>query len=344
MLKRMVKFLRWLEENDNYIIVSHSDADGAISAYIISKILDSLGKKYDVTFSSISRKRRVFSEISSENIIILDLSIDDVLDLLSGKNFWVIDHHKPLFIENGINLFQEIGGVGSASTICFYIANIFEGVKNVEIVDGRVGVLSAISDGNLIDCLPVLKITMPSYELENYIGRGILFGIFSIYSTLFDWMGTDPLKAKEFYESLKRNDQGDSLEMLVKTLEDLGFENAIEQNVKILKKGLKYLEKRRFIKIFETENVVIYKIKKRDAYFSRFIVDFLRNAMPEKEVVGVYFEWKDRGSISLRSLRVDLLERLKDINARVGGHKKAVSISFERERLKEILREISERI
>lgn len=347
MIDKIIDFIRWLNEDDGFLIISHSDADGALSAYIISKILDNLEKKYDVVFSSISRKKSVLENVYDKNVIVLDLTIDEIENHLQRNNFWVIDHHKPIYLENSINIFQNLGGIGSASIICFLIAKIFEGIYQKKIVDNKIGILAAISDGNLIDCLPILRMTIPQDELEVYIGRGVLFGIFSIYSTLFDWIGTDPIKAKEFYEALKRNDNLDIISTLVRTLEDLQFEKAIEQNMKILKKGLKYLEIRKSNKIFENEKIAIYKIRKRDAFLSRFIVDFIRNVMPEKEIVGVLSESKGYCTVSLRSNKVNLLDKIHNISKfckRFGGHSKAVSFTFEKEKLKEILKILGEKI
>ncbi len=347
MIDRIVEFINWMKKKDKFLLFSHSDADGVLSSYIISKMLESLGKEYNVIFSSVSRKRENMEGVSEENVIVLDLTMDGVEDILCKKDFWIIDHHKPLEIKNSINVFQNSGGIGSASTICFLIAKIFEGIHQRKVVDNKIGVLAAISDGNLIDCLPILRMTIPQDELEVYIGRGVLFGIFSIYSTLFDWIGTDPIKAKEFYESLKRNDCGDSITMLVKTLEDLQFERAIEQNVKILKKGLRYLETRRSNKIFENDRMVVYKIRKRDSFLSRFIVDFIRNVMPEKEVVGVLSESENYCTMSLRSNKINLLERIKGIEnlcKSFGGHSKAVGLTFEKEKMREILNKIGDMI
>ena len=97
--KQIKNFAENLNHNDDFLLVSHYDADGMASCAIIADLLNFLGKNYEfkilrqldsATIKTINTEHKciIFTDMGSGQIKLISENFSD-------KNIFIIDHHLP---------------------------------------------------------------------------------------------------------------------------------------------------------------------------------------------------------------------------------------------------------
>jgi len=151
-------FAKDLEKEDNFLIVSHYDADGISSCAIIADLLNFLGKNYEFKILRQLDKTTIKTIYTQKSMIFTDLGsgqIDLINENFSGKKIFIIDHHPPeqKYLKTKIeaknliyHLNAHIFGIDgsfeiSASGMCYLVAREL-GRKNL--VD--IAIVGAVGD------------------------------------------------------------------------------------------------------------------------------------------------------------------------------------------------------
>lgn len=158
-LREVVNFVK---DNNDFVIVSHYDADGITSAAIAGLMLKRLKKKFKIHITKSLDVSRI-AEIRKlgNNFLFMDLgsgSIEELEKGLKGKKFAVTDHHTPQKKGNvphfnahyaGLDGSNEISGAG----IIYLVAKELD-EKNIDLakiaVVGAVGDMQDYATGKLI--------------------------------------------------------------------------------------------------------------------------------------------------------------------------------------------------
>jgi len=164
--RRQIKnFAENLKDNDDFLLISHYDADGVASCAIIADLLNFLGKNYEfkilrqldsVTIKEIKttdKKAIIFTDMGSGQIELLK-------ENFSNKKIFIIDHHLPAqeYLKTAINtqnlkiehINPHIFGIDGAfevsgSGMCYFVAREL-GRKNLVDI-AIVGAVGDMQDG-----------------------------------------------------------------------------------------------------------------------------------------------------------------------------------------------------
>ncbi len=101
--EKVEKFIR---DNDNFTVLYHMDCDGIVSAVLLKKTIESLGKTVKTFRASNYEDFETLDAFSlSASVIICDMEVKpENLDAFRGKNLCVIDHHRLVGLEKEENI------------------------------------------------------------------------------------------------------------------------------------------------------------------------------------------------------------------------------------------------
>lgn len=126
--KRLEKARELIEEQTEFRILTHYDADGICSAGIIARYLKDRGKRFHISFfRNVDREKILAIVEQEENVILTDMG-SSMVDELTG-NVIVIDHHKVSTDNESIvhinpHLFGYDGARDAcASTLAYFLVN-----------------------------------------------------------------------------------------------------------------------------------------------------------------------------------------------------------------------------
>lgn len=171
--KHIKNFAENLKKGDDFLLISHHDADGITSCAIISDLLNFLGKKYEFKIlrqldsKTIEEVRAI---VKNRDIIFTDIGsgqIELIKKNLSNRKIFIIDHHLPIaehlktefvFKSENLKIYHlnpHIFGIDGAfevsgSGMCYLVARELGRKKMVDIaIVGAVGDMQD-SSGRLI--------------------------------------------------------------------------------------------------------------------------------------------------------------------------------------------------
>ena len=141
---------RFIKDNDNFVVVSHYDADGLTAGAIAALTLERLGKKYTIRPTrQIDEQRIKALKGLGENYIFVDLGSGQIPIIEENfESFAIVDHHEtlgetkhPHFNAHlvGLNGATEISGAG-----CTYLVSKIVDHKNVDL--SPIAIIGALGD------------------------------------------------------------------------------------------------------------------------------------------------------------------------------------------------------
>ena len=115
--------VEFIKDNDNFVVVSHYDADGLASAGIINTVLERLGKTYEcIPTKQLDSERIELIKGKGDHYIFVDFGSGQIPTIEQNlDSFAIIDHHetlgrtdKPHFNAHlfGLDGAKEISGAG----------------------------------------------------------------------------------------------------------------------------------------------------------------------------------------------------------------------------------------
>ncbi len=99
--KAMEDVIDFSKNNDDFTILYHLDTDGIVSAALLTKVLETLGKKV-VSYRPTNYEDFETLDVSecSGSVFICDMQLrEKYFGLFSGRKLCVIDHHEPINAE-----------------------------------------------------------------------------------------------------------------------------------------------------------------------------------------------------------------------------------------------------
>lgn len=318
----MKKVIEEIKKNKKFQIISDEDLDGIISAFLMSKILEKLNKKFQITIRENGKKLKKLAKKGFDAYILLDLPFEDkeIFEFAKNNKVIYIDHHKreiPKEIPKNL-VYHDIRAlkIKPLTSVSGYVYKIGKKLFGKDFLKYSIfGFLGAYAD--------------------YFFDKEILEDFKSYYKNLF----LDNIPNMTFsliFSFLYFCEPKECLEYLNIFAKDI-FSFLKKLKLRKLNKLFKYWRKSR--KIFENDKVVIIEAKK-----ARELATILAS-LSNKSVL-VISKKRKTAKVSLRSKEIDCGKFLKDFTKKYGivggGHPEAAGATIYKKHVRNLINELRE--
>jgi RecJ-like exonuclease len=131
---RAKEIAKWIEDNDDFLIVGHNDADGISASGLIGQVLNRLGKQNEIkNLKQLNEDRINLLSNESRNLIFVDMGSGCVprLENVLKADFAILDHHQPQGKRDKLHLNPHLFGIDgnkeiSGAGVAYEVAKQFK--------------------------------------------------------------------------------------------------------------------------------------------------------------------------------------------------------------------------
>lgn len=322
-----MKLIEEIKKAKEVQIICDEDLDGLTAAFLMSKILEKLNKKFKITIRENTRELKKLAKKKFKTYIILDLPFEDkelieFAEKNKNKKIIYIDHHKrslPEKIPKNLIYYDiralKIKPLTSVSAFVYKLGKKFFGKEFLKY--SIFGFIGSYADYFLDkEVLEDVKNYYFKLFLKNYPNAA--------FSLMFSFLYfSEPKKCLKYFELLEK----DFYSFLKKV------------KLERLNKLLRYWKNSR--KIFENEKLLVVESKK-----AREIATILASFL-DKTVL-VISKKRKTAKVSLRSDKIDCGKFLKEFTEKYGivggGHPQAAGATIKTKHLKKLIEELKNKL